>query len=338
MALVHDRQVRFGAVSTPKSLTLPDGVRRTEIQTSRGWFAALEALPVPGVCERETALLIPGYTGSKEDFLALLDQLAAAGRRVVAIDMRGQYQTPGPDHHGDSGKADGYAPSALGADIAAIAVATGTRHVLGHSYGGLVAREALLDYLAGTDIESLTLMSSGPAALTGPRADELRAMLDALGVADGLGAADGLGVADGASIPGTLPIAELWESYLEPQAVAAGTPAAIVAFLRERMLSNDPAALIWMARHLLTAPDRTDELARVRDLPMLVVYGENDNSWSPAAQEEMARRLGARRICIPGAVHSPNVEAPATTASALTEFWDAAEKQHPVPSTRSRLS
>jgi pimeloyl-ACP methyl ester carboxylesterase len=307
-------------------------VRRTEIQTSRGWFAALEALPVPGVCERETALLIPGYTGSKEDFLALLDQLAAAGRRVVAIDMRGQYQTPGPDHHGYSGKVDGYAPSALGADIAAIAVATGTRHVLGHSYGGLVAREALLDHLAGNDIESLTLMSSGPAALTGPRADELRAMLGALGVLDALG------VPDGAGIPGTLPIAELWESYLEPQEVAAGTPAAIVAFLRERMLSNDPDALIWMARHLLTAPDRTDELARVSDLPVLVVYGENDNSWSPAAQEEMALRLGARRICIPGAVHSPNVEAPATTASALTEFWDAAEKQHPVPSTRSGLS
>ncbi len=39
----------------------------------------------------------------------------------------------------------------------------------------------------------------------------------------------------------------------------------------------------------------------------------------------MARRLGARRLCIPAAVHSPAVEAPATTASALTQFWDAAE-------------
>jgi pimeloyl-ACP methyl ester carboxylesterase len=290
-------------------------VRRTKIRTSRGSFAALEALPVPGVCERETALLIPGYTGSKEDFLALLDQLAAAGRQVVAIDMRGQYQTPGSDYHGDPARPDGYSPAALGADIAAIARETGSRHVLGHSYGGLVAREAMLDYLAGDGIESLTLMSSGPSGLTGPRADELRAMLAALGAPDG------------ASITGSLPVAELWESHLEPQAVAAGTPAAIVAFLRERMLSNDPDALIRMARHLLTAPDRTEELARIGDIPMLVIYGEHDNSWSPAAQEEMARRLGARRVCIPGAVHSPNVEAPATTASALTKFWDAAEKQ-----------
>jgi pimeloyl-ACP methyl ester carboxylesterase len=294
-------------VSTPTSLTLPDGVQRTEIKTGRGMFAALEALPVPGVCERETALLVPGYTGSKEDFLALLDQLAAAGRRVVAIDMRGQYQTQGAP--------DGcYTAAALGEDIAAIARATGTRHLLGHSYGGLVAREAILDCLAGDGIKSFTLMSSGPAGLTGPRADELRGMLATLGALDGEVAA------------ATLPIAALWQAHLAPQAVAAGVPGPIVAFLRERMLSNDPAGLVAMARHLLSAPDRTEELARVASVPMLVVYGENDNSWSPAAQEDMARRLGARRVCIPGAVHSPNVEAPATTASALTAFWDAAER------------
>jgi len=82
-----------------------------------------------------------------------------------------------------------------------------------------------------------------------------------------------------------------------------------------------------MAAHMLAAPDRTAELARQDRLPMLVIYGENDNSWSPAAQENMARRLGARRLCIPAAVHSPAVEAPATTASALTRFWDAAESE-----------
>jgi hypothetical protein len=39
----------------------------------------------------------------------------------------------------------------------------------------------------------------------------------------------------------------------------------------------------------------------------------------------MAAQLDAERICIPGATHSPAVEAPATTASALTDFWNAAE-------------
>jgi pimeloyl-ACP methyl ester carboxylesterase len=303
------------------------------IRTSRGSFAALDALPVPGVCERDTALLVPGFTGSKEDFLALLDQLAAAGRRVIAIDMRGQYQTPGFDDRAGPPGQDGYSPAALSADIAAIARETATRHLLGHSYGGLVAREATLDYLPGDGIESLTLMSSGPSALTGPRADELRAMLAALGVPDAGGVPDGAagagaaaGAAGGAGALGP-PVAALWESHLGPQAIAAGIPAPIVAFLRDRMLSNDPVALVKMAWHLLTAPDRTDELACLDDIPTLVIYGENDNSWSPATQEDMAQRLGAQRICIPGAMHSPNVEAPATTASALTEFWDAAEKR-----------
>ena len=317
-------------MSTPTSLELPDRVRRTTIRTARGVFAALEAAPASGVCERDAALLVPGYTGSKEDFLAILDLLADDSRHVVAIDMRGQFDTAGADEPG------GYAAAALGADILAIMHATGARHLVGHSYGGLIGREAVLA-AAGAEFASFTLMSSGPGALTGARARDLRAMLAALGVArDGGVAADGGVDGDGSrDRPDTATlragIAELWRSHLEPQAVAAGVPADIVAFLGRRMRANDPDGLVLMAAHMLAAPDRTAELARLDRLPMLVIYGENDNSWSPAAQENMARRLGARRLCIPAAVHSPAVEAPATTASALTQFWDAAEAAQTYP-------
>ena len=41
--------------------------------------------------------------------------------------------------------------------------ATGARHLVGHSYGGLVAREAVLAGTGRRRIASLTLMSSGPA-------------------------------------------------------------------------------------------------------------------------------------------------------------------------------
>jgi pimeloyl-ACP methyl ester carboxylesterase len=293
-------------VSTPASLDLPDGVRRTTIHTARGPFAALEAVRASGVCEREAALLVPGYTGSKEDFLAILDLLADGSRRVVAIDMRGQFETPGP------GDASGYAAAALGADVAAILHTTGARHLVGHSYGGLIGRETVL---GGAGVASFTLMSSGPAALTGPRAAALRAMLAALGAEEG--------EPDPAALRAG--IAEIWQAHLEPQAVAAGVPGHIVAFLGRRMRGNDPAGLVLMARHVLTAPDRTAALARLDQVPKLVIYGEDDNAWSPAEQEDMAQRLGARRLCIPAAVHSPAVEAPCTTASALTQFWDAAE-------------
>ncbi len=312
-------------MSTPTSLELPDGVRRTTIGTARGTFAALEAVPGSGVCERDAALLVPGYTGSKEDFLAILHLLADDSRHVIAIDMRGQFETASAEDPA------GYAADALGADILAIMHETGARHLVGHSYGGLVGREAVL---AGADAEfgSFTLMSSGPGALTGPRAEDLRAMLGALGV-KGDGRTNGSQPEAGRPDKAVLRagIAELWRAHLEPQAIAAEVPGHIVAFLRRRMLDNDPDGLVLMAAHMLSAPNRTAELARLDQLPMLVIYGENDNSWSPAEQENMAQRLRARRVCIPAAVHSPAVEAPATTASALTEFWDAAEAAQTRP-------
>jgi pimeloyl-ACP methyl ester carboxylesterase len=312
-------RVRFSIVSTPTSLDLPDGVERTEIKTDLGAFAALDAHPVAGVCERQPALLVPGYTGSKEDFTAVLGQLAAAGRRVLAIDMRGQYDTPG------CGDAGAYSLASLGSDIAAVADAVGAAHLLGHSFGGLVARETML--AGGSGLGSLTLMSSGPAALSGPRAAELRGFLayvDGHGSAGGAGG-DGPGGDGGDTEALRLKIKQIWETQLGPQAAASGVPGDIVAFLRERMLRNCPTGLTAMARYLLSAPDRTEELAALRQVPVLVLYGEDDNTWEPQVQEEMAARLDAERICIPGATHSPAVEAPATTASALTDFWNAVE-------------
>ena len=93
-----------------------------------------------------------------------------------------------------------------------------------------------------------------------------------------------------------------------------------------------------LARYLLSCPDRTTELADIvrAGLPTLVVYGENDDAWPPAEQDLMARRLGAERTCIPGAAHSPAIEAPVTTASTLTEFWNAAERRLPTVHTCGR--
>jgi pimeloyl-ACP methyl ester carboxylesterase len=64
----------------------------------------------------------------------------------------------------------------------------------------------------------------------------------------------------------------------------------------------------------------------------MVLYGENDDAWEPAAQEDMAARLRAQRICIPAAAHSPAVEAPETTASTLTSFWNTTECHQARPS------
>jgi pimeloyl-ACP methyl ester carboxylesterase len=332
-------------VSTPKALQLPSGVRRLTIETSRGKFAALEALPPSGVRDRQPALLVPGYTGSKEDFLLILQALAAAGRQVVALDMRGQFETPGADD------AAAYQLGALAADVALVAdwlseghdSATGATggargrgvHLLGHSLGGLVTREVLL--AQATRISSLTLMSSGPGALSGPRArilQELLAELDSSGAGgpgpDGLGP-DGLDADPRCPERLAAEVERIWRTRMQPEAVAGGVPEPIIDFLGTRLLSSSPTGLVAMAETLLTCPDRTRALAQLDAVPLMVLYGENDDAWDPAAQEDMAARLRAQRICIPAAAHSPAVEAPETTASTLTSFWNATECRRARP-------
>ncbi|MEV0387700.1 alpha/beta hydrolase [Nonomuraea sp. NPDC050643] len=289
-------------MSTPRFLDLPPGVAPQKIETSQGTFAALEALPVSGVVERWPALLVPGLTGSKEDFIAVLMTLAQSGRRVVAIDLRGQYETPGPDDP------DAYTCAALGADVDLLAQAIGGAgdpvHLVGHSFGGLVSREAAID--GRTRFASFTLMSSGPGAIEGRRARNGRKIMD--------------------EIP-ALGLEHVWHSRFEPDALAADVSDEILEFLHKRLLSNSPTGLSRMAEQVLTMHDRTDELRQI-EVPTLVLYGEHDDGWPPEAQSEMAARLGAECVVVPGAVHSPAVEAPETTAAALVRFWNAAEKHY----------
>ncbi|WP_084957486.1 alpha/beta fold hydrolase [Thermoactinospora rubra] len=285
-------------MSTPRFLTLPPGVTPRRIETSRGIFAVLEALPGSGVVERCPALLVPGLTGSKEDFLAVLQTLAHSGRRVVAMDLRGQYETPGPDDPA------AYTCAALGADVDALAETIGGSepvHLVGHSFGGLVARAAAIDGRAR--LASLTLMSTGPTGITGRRAEGGKKIIEEIG---------------------QFGLEHLWHSRFEPEAVANGVPDEIVAFLRKRLLSNSPTGLGVMAEQCLCIDDRTEQL-RQAGVPVLVLFGEHDDGWPPQVQRQTARRLEAECVVVPGAVHSPAVEAPETTAAALVRFWNEAE-------------
>jgi pimeloyl-ACP methyl ester carboxylesterase len=316
---------------------MPHRVRSHGVTTERGSFAVLEGQPGHGVCERSPALLLPGYTGSKEDFLPVLEPLAAVGRAVVAMDLRGQYQSPRAPGR------PGYTPDELAADVLAAADVIGLGsagvHLVGHSMGGLLARHAALARPAR--ILSLTLIGSGPAAIGGTRAAALREVLAALdpGYTKGGAHQNGTGQTPDDRDKLAEIVARFWHDRQEPQARAEGLDERIITFLRERTLRACPIGLIMMARYLLECPDRTDELAALSRasgpdaapaVPVLVLYGENDDAWPPAVQDRMARRLGAERSCIPAAAHSPSVEAPDTTARTLTTFWNAAERRRPT--------
>lgn len=284
-------------MSVPRTMRLPAGVRPARVGAglAHGPLAALRA--EAGERRGAPALLVPGFTGSKEDFLPLLPLLAAAGHDAVAVDLRGQYESAGPDEPA------AYTVPALAGEVTvvvqelSITTGGGPVHLVGHSFGGLVARCVAL--AGDAPLASLALLGSGPGAIPPPTADVL-GMLEPV-------------LADGG-------VPAVWEASQALEPPAADLPADVAAFLQRRFLAANPVGLRVMADGLRSEPDRTDALATL-GLPLLVAHGAADDAWPPAVQAEMARRLGAPHAVIDGSVHSPAVENPAQTARVLTRFW-----------------
>ncbi|MFD2421995.1 alpha/beta fold hydrolase [Amycolatopsis pigmentata] len=247
---------------------------------------------------KATVLLVPGYTGSKEDFAPLLDGIADAGLRAVAVDLPGQFESPGPPDESV------YLPAALGAVVVELvellAVEGNPVLLLGHSFGGLVARAAVL---AGAEVRGLTLLGSGPGAL--PEGSRRKA----LDLGEPLLREQGLTAA-----------------YAVRERVTARSSALSAElndFHRQRFTSSSPFALLGMAEGLRREPDRVDALAERLSgrTPALVVAGEWDDAWSVPSQRDMAARLGAPFALVGGAGHSPNTENPAGLLDVLLPTW-----------------
>ncbi|MEV7287312.1 alpha/beta hydrolase [Streptomyces sp. NPDC093252] len=287
-------------MSRPPSLTPPPAARAHPLRTARGDFAVVDHPVAPGVEPRGTALLLPGFTGSKEDFRLLHEPLAARGYRTIAVDGRGQYESDGPEHDESA-----YAQPELAGDVLAQAAALATTplHLLGHSLGGQIARAAVL--LDPAPFRSLTLMSSGPAQISPPQQERVKLLRDALAV---------------------MSMAEVWEameSMGAPEDVGGGAVDTDGGqdHLRVRWLGNKPAQLIATGRQLCVEPDRVAELAALA-LPYHVLSGATDGTWPVPLLDAMAERLRARRTVVADADHSPNIDRPLPTATAMADFWD----------------
>lgn len=271
----------------------------------RGGVAALRAAAAPGEPWDAVALLVPGYSGSKEDFAPLIDPIADAGIGVLAIDLPGQYESPGPSDEG------AYRSAALGAVVADLvadeAAAGRTVLLLGHSYGGLVARAAVL---AGARPRGLTLMDSGPGELPmgrrRTRLDVLEPVLRRRGV-------------------------EAVVALCEEDGDWAGLAPGVAAFQRARLRASSAAGLLGMGDGLRGEPDRVPELVagvRAKRIATLVVCGTDDDAWPVGVQRTMADRLEAEFAAVPGAAHEPNVQNPDGLLDVLVPTWRTWLREH----------
>ncbi|MBU4213211.1 MAG: alpha/beta hydrolase [Actinobacteria bacterium] len=273
-------------------LPLPDGVQPLVLDAAVGPLTALRARPSGPV--RGVALLVPGFTGSKEDFRLVLPLLAAHGWDAWAYSQRGQVDSAAPVGV-EAYRARDFAADAVEvARIVADAAGARSVHLLGHSFGGTVAQHAAV--LDPTAFTSLTLLCSGPHGWPG-REDELRARLLA---------ADGV---------------DLWRldnpdrAQLPDEALAPSD-----LFARQRCELTGADHLIG-ALDVLADPTDTTDAVGATGLPVLVVHGEDDDAWPQDWQRRSAARLGAPLVVIPGAGHLPNEEQPMATADALDAFW-----------------
>lgn len=297
-------------MALPRSLARDPAVTRFALPVGDAELAAIEVRPRTGATA--TALLLPGFAGSKEDFLPLLPLLAARGVRAVAVDLRGQFESPvatGPD---------GYTVPALAADVVAgiTSLGDGPVHLLGHSFGGLVAQQ--VGRTAPELLTTLTLLCSGPGRLPpGARMDDANLLI--------------------ATLP-SVTLEQAWAIKVQREQEAGQAPDAedVEAFLRTRWLTTSPESYVVMAQAMVDVDDPHAPLASLADAlgstPVLVARGQDDDAWTRDQQIEMAHRLQARFVELSDAAHSPAYEAPEATSDMLAEHWLAAR---PAPESAS---
>ncbi len=128
------------------------------------------------------------------------------------------------------------------------------------------------------------------------------------------------GLADLTDIIDVLSTQSMQDAW-DPSRDAEARKSARYEVLKRRWAMSDPRSVVTHAQHLLTEPSIVEQV-RATGLPVHVVYGENDDAWPLAMQDQMARELEAPVTVIPDAGHCPNEDRPEATAAVVADFWD----------------
>jgi pimeloyl-ACP methyl ester carboxylesterase len=282
---VYDEAARLDDALTDIDWTLlPPGTERLWLDAPSGRLAGI-ALGDPAA---PRVLLLPGVTGSKEDFVLMLPLLAAAGYRVESYDLAGQYESAhaGPEHLTPPRSSYDYelfVDDLLWVLEHSRPAARVPVHVLGYSFAGTVAELALErrpDLFA-----SLALMSAPPLS--------------------------------GLSFRGVKRIG--WISHFTSPHVGASlmiwgvtrnlnaAPRGRVALVRSRFRLTRRQSVDDIIGLMMNVPEPAPAV-RDHAVPALVAVGEHD-LWPLPMHRRFAQRIGAS-IAVYRTGHSPCEEAP----------------------------
>ncbi len=251
--------------------------------------------------KRRTLVLLHGFTGSAISWGHLLDEFAAAGLYVIALDMLGHGQSDAPTDP------ERYSIEHCQHDITAVlqvlGVEPGEAVLLGYSLGGRVAL-----YCAFSGFFRALILESASPGLADPALRAQRRESDQA-------------LATSIEHDGVEAFVNYWEklplfasqSHLAPERWFAQ---------RAQRLANRPEGLANSLRGVGTGaqPSLHDHLPEL-NLPVALLVGALDTKYCTLA-EQMAGRLPQAQLHVaPGAGHSVHLEQPAAFISLVREFF-----------------
>ncbi|MBN9607311.1 MAG: alpha/beta hydrolase [Actinomycetales bacterium] len=270
--------------------TIPaEGAVHDEFAAPSGPLARWSVGPADG----ERVLMVPGASGSKEDFVLLAPPLVAAGYWVEAIDLAGQYES----HRAGPAAGARYDYELFVGDLLALLEAGGPAHLLGYSFAATLAQLALLR--RPELVLSLALLSPTP-----DHGDAFRTIKKIGALSPFVGDRTGAGLM-------------IWGIRTNKNKVGASR----LGFVRDRFALTRRDSMDDIIGLMRRTPD-LDHAVRAQPIPKLVAVGEHD-LWPVHRHADFARRIGARFAVYPTG-HSPCETTPNEFALDLLALYEAA--------------
>ncbi|MFC4243089.1 alpha/beta fold hydrolase [Gryllotalpicola reticulitermitis] len=270
----------------------PEGTREYRFEAPSGSLAAWDL----GDPDGERVVLVPGATGSKEDFAYLAPILAGQGYFVQSYDLPGQYQSADAGPAGD----EGWTYELFINDMVAFLEAGKPAHLLGFSFAGIVAQFVTVQ--RPELVRSLTLLATPP--LTGQVFRAVRSIgwLTRLPIYT-------------KHVGGAVLIWNVRTNFSKV------TPERL-RFANARLAYTRRISVDGIVGLMMKTPDLRAEL-RASRVPKLVVSGERD-LWSSKLYRRFASEIGAT-AAVYATGHSPCETTPHQLALDMVQLFHTAD-------------